>query len=235
MQTTLARDKAPKHRQSLIYYLDIIDFHRWPEWLAFARPNLRIKSLHSGIVAMSVSPLQAPPARLNSRFQARPRQALRSSPSSWAPTPDWPTLKLAAGVLDEMEIPIKAMVVSAHRTPQRLFNFASNAASQGFKLIICRRLWCCPPAGYGRQPGTTLPVIGVPVVPNSSTGRQLLSIVQMPRGIAGNRAIGEAGAYNNRRKPWPSQILALGDSGALQNGFARWRAAQTESVGEDVE
>lgn len=146
---------------------------------------------------------------------------------------DWPTLKLAAGVLDEMEIPYKAMVVSAHRTPQRLFNFASNAASQGFKLIIAGA------GGAAHLPGmaaslTTLPVIGVPVSSKQLNGLDsLLSIVQMPRGIAvATQAIGEAGAYN--AGVMASQILALGDS-ALAERFARWRAAQTEAVGEDVE
>lgn len=146
---------------------------------------------------------------------------------------DWPTLRHAAVVLDDMQVPYKALVVSAHRTPQRLFEFASNAAAAGYKLIIAGA------GGAAHLPGmtaslTTLPVIGVPVSSKQLNGfDSLLSIVQMPRGIAvATQAIGEAGAFN--AGVLATQILAISDN-ALATRFARWRAVQTESVSEEVE
>lgn len=146
---------------------------------------------------------------------------------------DWPTLRHAATVLDELQVPYQSLVVSAHRTPQRLFAFAGIAAARGFKLIIAGA------GGAAHLPGmtaslTTLPVIGVPVASKYLNGLDsLLSIVQMPRGIAvATQAIGDAGAFN--AGVLAAQILATGDS-ALAGRFARWRAEQTASIVEEVE
>lgn len=146
---------------------------------------------------------------------------------------DWPVLQHATTVLDEMGIAYKARVVSAHRTPQRLFTFASNAAQQGFKLIIAGA------GGAAHLPGmaaslTTLPVIAVPIPSHHLNGLDsLLSIVQMPRGIAvATQAIGEAGAFN--AGVLAAQMLAMHDTGLAQR-FVQWRARQTEAVSEEVQ
>ena len=146
---------------------------------------------------------------------------------------DWPTLKCAADSLDALGVAYEAKVVSAHRTPQRLFDFASGAAAAGFKVIIAGA------GGAAHLPGmaasmTTLPVLGVPVRSKSLDGLDsLLSIVQMPGGVpVGTLAIGEAGAKNAGLLA--AQILALSDPALLQRLEAH-RAAQTDSVAESVE
>ena len=146
---------------------------------------------------------------------------------------DWPTMKLAAERLDQLGVAWEAKVVSAHRTPQRLVDFATGAKAAGYKVIIAGA------GGAAHLPGmaasmTELPVLGVPV---SATGLQgfdsLLSIVQMPAGVpVATLAIGEAGAAN--AGILAAQILALSDAG-LAGRLAAFRAAQTESVAETVE
>jgi 5-(carboxyamino)imidazole ribonucleotide mutase len=146
---------------------------------------------------------------------------------------DWATMKRAADLLDELGIPHEARVVSAHRTPDRLFAFAKGAAAAGHRVIIAGA------GGAAHLPGmvasmTTLPVLGVPVPSRALSGLDsLLSIVQMPAGVpVGTLAIGEAGATNAGLLA--AQILALGDE-ALAARLADWRAAQTAAVDEAPE
>jgi 5-(carboxyamino)imidazole ribonucleotide mutase len=146
---------------------------------------------------------------------------------------DWPTLKGAAEVLDTLGVAYVAKVISAHRTPERLFEFSKSAKAQGFKVVIAGA------GGAAHLPGmcasmTELPVLGVPVRSSSLSGLDsLLSIVQMPKGVpVGTLAIGEAGAANAGLLA--AQILALTDQ-ALAERLAAWRAKQTESVAETVE
>ncbi len=146
---------------------------------------------------------------------------------------DWPTLKGAAETLDTLGIAWEAKVVSAHRTPERLFDFARGAKAQGFKVVIAGA------GGAAHLPGmcasmTELPVLGVPVQSRALSGLDsLLSIVQMPAGVpVATLAIGEAGAKNAGQLA--AQILALNDE-ALAARLAAWRAAQTASVSESVE
>jgi len=145
---------------------------------------------------------------------------------------DWPTLQLATGPLTELGIPWEAKVVSAHRTPQRLYDFAQQASERGIQVIIAGA------GGAAHLPGMTaalthLPVIAVPVSSKQLNGLDsLLSIVQMPKGIAvATQAIGEAGAFNAGLMA--SQILALQDA-ALSQRLQAWRKAQTDSVAEEV-
>jgi 5-(carboxyamino)imidazole ribonucleotide mutase len=146
---------------------------------------------------------------------------------------DWPTLKAAAEVLDALGVAYEAKVVSAHRTPERLYAFAKSAQDNGFKVVIAGA------GGAAHLPGmcasmTALPVLGVPVRTKLQDGLDsLLSIVQMPAGIpVGTLAVGEAGAKNAGLLA--CQILALGDP-ALGERVAAWRAHQTGSVPETVE
>ena len=146
---------------------------------------------------------------------------------------DWPTMKAAADVLDELGVGHEAKVVSAHRTPRRLFDFAHGAKAAGFRVVIAGA------GGAAHLPGmaasmTDLPVLGVPVESKALSGLDsLLSIVQMPGGVpVGTLAIGKAGAKNAGLLA--AQILALGDE-ALAQRLAAWRAAQTEAVAETVE
>ncbi|UAL11280.1 5-(carboxyamino)imidazole ribonucleotide mutase [Caulobacter segnis] len=146
---------------------------------------------------------------------------------------DWPTMKGAADALDSLGVPYEAKVVSAHRTPQRLFDFATGAEKAGYKVIIAGA------GGAAHLPGmaasmTNLPVLGVPVQSKALSGLDsLLSIVQMPGGIpVATLAIGEAGAKNAGLLA--AQILALSDS-ALAQRLSAFRAAQTDSVAESVE
>jgi 5-(carboxyamino)imidazole ribonucleotide mutase len=146
---------------------------------------------------------------------------------------DWPTLKHAADALDALEVTWEARVVSAHRTPARLYDFANSAKAVGFKVIVAGA------GGAAHLPGmvasmTELPVLGVPVRSHSLTGLDsLLSIVQMPGGVpVGTLAIGEAGAKNAGLLA--AQILALSDP-ALAERVKAWRQAQTDSVAETVE
>jgi len=143
---------------------------------------------------------------------------------------DWETMRHAAELLDALGVPHEAKVVSAHRTPDRLYDYAKGAAGRGLKLIIAGA------GGAAHLPGmaaamTPLPVLGVPVQSKSLNGLDsLLSIVQMPAGIpVGTLAIGAAGAKNAALLA--AAILALNDA-ALGQRLAAWRAAQTESVAE---
>jgi 5-(carboxyamino)imidazole ribonucleotide mutase len=146
---------------------------------------------------------------------------------------DWPTMKVAADALDSLGVAWEAKVVSAHRTPDRLFDFAKGAKAAGFKVIIAGA------GGAAHLPGmaasmTTLPVLGVPVKTKALKGLDsMLSILQMPGGIpVGTLAIGEAGAKNAGLLA--AQILALSDE-ALAARIEAQRAAQTASVAETVE
>ncbi|MBD3833747.1 N5-carboxyaminoimidazole ribonucleotide mutase [compost metagenome] len=146
---------------------------------------------------------------------------------------DWPTMKLAAERLDQLGVAWEAKVVSAHRTPQRLYDFATNAKANGHKVIIAGA------GGAAHLPGmaasmTDLPVLGVPVQSKALKGMDsLLSIVQMPGGVpVATLAIGEAGAAN--AGILAAQILALSDP-ALAERLSAFRAAQTASVAETVE
>ena len=146
---------------------------------------------------------------------------------------DWPTMKLAAERLDQLGVAWEAKVVSAHRTPQRLYDFATKAKANGHKVIIAGA------GGAAHLPGmaasmTDLPVLGVPVQSKALKGLDsLLSIVQMPGGVpVATLAIGEAGAAN--AGILAAQILALSDP-ALAERLSACRAAQTESVAETVE
>ena len=143
-------------------------------------------------------------------------------------TSDWPTMKHAAEMLDRFGIANETKVVSAHRTPQLLADYASGAAARGLKVIIAGA------GGAAHLPGmtaafTSLPVLGVPVQSKALKGLDsLLSIVQMPKGVAvGTLAIGDAGAANAGLLA--AQILATSNAGLLQQIDA-FRAAQTETV-----
>ena len=146
---------------------------------------------------------------------------------------DWPTMKKAADALDALGVAYEAKVVSAHRTPQRLVEFSTNAQAQGYKVIIAGA------GGAAHLPGmvasmTILPVLGVPVQSKALNGLDsLLSIVQMPGGVpVATLAIGEAGAKNAGLLA--AQILALSDDGLAQR-LQAFRDAQTEDVVESVE
>jgi len=146
---------------------------------------------------------------------------------------DWPTLKAAAQVLDQLKVPYETKVVSAHRTPKRLYDYATNARERGLKVIIAGA------GGAAHLPGMTasmteLPVLGVPIESRTLKGLDsLLSIAQMPAGVAvGTLAIGEAGAANAGLLA--AQILALADPRLVARVLA-WRAAQTEGVAEALE
>ena len=141
---------------------------------------------------------------------------------------DWDTLSSASELLTQLEVSWHAEVVSAHRTPERLFSFASNAKANGVAVIIAAA------GGAAHLPGmvaalTPLPVLGVPVQSKVLNGiDSLLSIVQMPKGGAvGTLAIGSAGAFNAALLA--AQILALQDP-ALSARLDLWRAAQTNAV-----
>ncbi len=143
-------------------------------------------------------------------------------------TSDWETMKAAADVLDAFGIPYEKKVVSAHRTPDLLFKYASSAAGRGLKLVIAGA------GGAAHLPGmtaskTTLPVLGVPVESKALKGLDsLLSIAQMPKGVAvGCLAIGQAGAANAGHLA--AQILALNDP-ALRARVAAFRKSQTDAV-----
>lgn len=143
---------------------------------------------------------------------------------------DWETLKLAAEALEALGVAYEAKVVSAHRTPQRLYEYATSAKARGLKVIIAGA------GGAAHLPGmaasmTPLPVLGVPIKSRELKGMDsLLSIVQMPKGVpVGTLAIGDAGAVNAALLA--AAILALGDE-ALAARVEAYRAAQTAAVGE---
>jgi len=146
---------------------------------------------------------------------------------------DWPTMKGAAESLSALGVAFEAKVVSAHRTPERLYAFAKGAQAAGFKVIIAGA------GGAAHLPGMTasmtpLPVLGVPIQTKALGGLDsLYSIVQMPAGIpVATLAIGEAGARNAGLLA--AQILALSDAG-LAARLADYRAELTASVSEGVE
>lgn len=148
-------------------------------------------------------------------------------------TSDWATMRHAAEMLDALGVAHEDKVVSAHRTPQRLFDYATTAAARGLKVIIAGA------GGAAHLPGmaaamTHLPVLGVPVESHALKGMDsLLSIVQMPGGVpVGCLAIGKAGAINAGLLA--ASILALSDEG-LSERLKAWRGAQTESVAESPE
>lgn len=143
---------------------------------------------------------------------------------------DWPTMKRAAEILDELGVAYETKIVSAHRTPERLYQYAKGAKAQGLKVIIAGA------GGAAHLPGmtasmTTLPVLGVPVETKALKGQDsLLSIVQMPAGVpVGTLAIGDAGAKNAGLLA--AQILALSD-GALSNRLDAWRQSHTAAVAD---
>jgi 5-(carboxyamino)imidazole ribonucleotide mutase len=143
---------------------------------------------------------------------------------------DWQTMRHAAEVLDELGVPYEAKVISAHRTPERLYAFAKGAKAAGFKVIVAGA------GGAAHLPGmaaamTTLPVFGVPVESQALKGQDsLLSIVQMPKGVpVGTLAIGPAGAANAGLLA--AAVLALADP-ALAERLAAWRQRQTDAVAE---
>jgi 5-(carboxyamino)imidazole ribonucleotide mutase len=145
---------------------------------------------------------------------------------------DWPTMKAAAEMLDLLQVGYEAKVVSAHRTPDRLYAFAKGAKAAGFKLVIAGA------GGAAHLPGMTaamtdLPVLGVPIESKALKGMDsLLSIVQMPGGVpVATLAIGEPGAKNAGLLA--AAILALSDD-ALAARLAAFRASQTASVSESV-
>lgn len=143
---------------------------------------------------------------------------------------DWETMRHAAEVLDELRVAHETKVVSAHRTPRRLYEYATNAEELGLKVIIAGA------GGAAHLPGmtasmTTLPVLGVPVESKTLQGLDsLLSIAQMPGGIpVGTLAIGKAGAKNAGLLA--ASILALQDE-RIAKRLKAWRAAQTKAVAE---
>jgi len=145
-------------------------------------------------------------------------------------TSDWDTMSHAAETLDALGVAHEVRVVSAHRTPQRLYDYATGAADRGLKVIIAGA------GGAAHLPGmaasmTHLPVLGVPVESKALKGMDsLMSIVQMPGGIpVGTLAIGKAGAINAALLA--AAILALADDG-LSLRLQAWRAAQTAGVAE---
>jgi 5-(carboxyamino)imidazole ribonucleotide mutase len=143
---------------------------------------------------------------------------------------DWPTMKHAADTLAALDVGSETLIVSAHRTPERLFDFAKSAKAKGFKIIIAGA------GGAAHLPGmtaslTSLPVFGVPIETKALSGQDsLLSIVQMPAGIpVGTLAIGKAGAVNAALLA--AGVLALADQ-ALAARLEAWRARQTAAVAE---
>ncbi len=143
---------------------------------------------------------------------------------------DWPTLKAAADVLKELGVAHECRIISAHRTPDRMADYAKGAAGRGIKVIIAGA------GGAAHLPGmtasmTTLPVLGVPVESKALKGMDsLLSIVQMPGGVpVATFAIGEAGAKNAGLHA--AAILALSDP-ALAKRLAAWRKKLTDAVAE---
>jgi len=143
---------------------------------------------------------------------------------------DWATMRHAAETLDVLGVSHESLIVSAHRTPKRLYDFATGAKAAGFKVVVAGA------GGAAHLPGMTaaltpLPVFGVPVESKALSGNDsLLSIVQMPAGIpVGTLAIGKAGAVNAALLA--AAVLALTDE-ALAARLDAWRAAQTEKVAE---
>lgn len=143
---------------------------------------------------------------------------------------DWETMRHAAETLDALGVPHKTLIVSAHRTPDRMFKFAKGARAAGYKVIVAGA------GGAAHLPGmvaslTSLPVLGVPVESKALSGQDsLYSIVQMPAGVpVGTLAIGKAGATNAALLA--AAVLALSDD-ALASRLDAWRAERTAAVTE---
>lgn len=144
---------------------------------------------------------------------------------------DWETMKNATDTLDALGVAYETRIVSAHRTPKRLYEYAETAKDRGLKVIIAGA------GGAAHLPGmaaamTTLPVFGVPVESKALKGMDsLLSIVQMPGGVpVGTLAIGKAGAINAALLA--ASVVALGDADVDQ-ALQQWRQAQTDAVAEE--
>ncbi len=144
---------------------------------------------------------------------------------------DWETMRHAAVTLEGLGIPHETQIVSAHRTPQRLYDYAAAARDRGLKVIIAGA------GGAAHLPGmaasmTPLPVFGVPIESKALSGLDsLLSIVQMPAGVpVGALAIGKSGAVNAALLA--AAVLALGDAG-IARALDDWRQRQTSSVAKD--
>lgn len=146
---------------------------------------------------------------------------------------DWQTMQLTAGILQNLNVAHEVKIVSAHRTPERLYEYARTAASRGLQVIIAGA------GGAAHLPGmaasmTRLPVLGVPIQSKALSGMDsLLSIAQMPAGVpVGTLAIGDAGAKNAALLA--AAILANGDPD-LAERLEAWRTAQTDAVAEQPE
>jgi 5-(carboxyamino)imidazole ribonucleotide mutase len=146
---------------------------------------------------------------------------------------DWPTMKHCADILEELEVAVDIRIVSAHRTPDRMYDFARAAEGEGIAVIVAGA------GGAAHLPGmiaalTHLPVLGVPVQSRALSGQDsLLSIVQMPAGVpVGTLAIGEAGATNAGLLA--ASILA-GSDAALTGRLKTWRQARSDAVAERPE
>jgi 5-(carboxyamino)imidazole ribonucleotide mutase len=144
---------------------------------------------------------------------------------------DWTTMRHAAETLAALDISFESRIVSAHRTPDRLYEFARKARDNGFKVVIAGA------GGAAHLPGMTasmtpLPVFGVPIETKALSGQDsLLSIVQMPAGVpVGTLAIGKSGAVNAALLA--AAVLALSDPG-IATRLDRWRAEQTKKVAEE--
>tara|TARA_B110000971_G_C20032734_1_gene512266 strand:- start:2167 stop:2658 length:492 start_codon:yes stop_codon:yes gene_type:complete len=143
---------------------------------------------------------------------------------------DWPTMKHASDILDELGIAHEVKIVSAHRTPDRMYDYAKAAKGRGLKVIIAGA------GGAAHLPGmtaalTSVPVLGVPVQSRALSGQDsLLSIVQMPAGIpVGTLAIGDAGAKNAALL---AAAIVANEDDALSTRLEAWRAARTADVEE---
>ncbi len=143
---------------------------------------------------------------------------------------DWPTMKNAADTLDALGIRFETKIVSAHRTPKRLYAYAENAKARGLQVIIAGA------GGAAHLPGmaaamTTLPVFGVPIESKALSGMDsLLSIAQMPGGVpVGTLAIGKAGAINAALLA--ASVLALHDK-EIDTALCAWRTKQTDAVAD---
>ncbi|HZY11237.1 MAG TPA: 5-(carboxyamino)imidazole ribonucleotide mutase [Beijerinckiaceae bacterium] len=159
------------------------------------------------------------------RAEAKPVAIIMGSQSDWA------TMRHAAETLMALEIGFESRIVSAHRTPDRLYEFAHKARDNGFKVVIAGA------GGAAHLPGMTasmtpLPVFGVPIETKALSGQDsLLSIVQMPAGVpVGTLAIGKSGAVNAALLA--AAVLALSDP-AIAARLDRWRAEQTKKVAEE--
>ena len=143
---------------------------------------------------------------------------------------DWPTMQHAAQVLDELKVSYEKRIISAHRTPERLYDYAKSARERGIKVIVAGA------GGAAHLPGMTaamteLPVLGVPIKSRALSGQDsLLSIVQMPAGVAvGTLAIGDPGATNSGLLA--AQILAISDDRLMQRLVA-WREQRSSAVAQ---